>query len=98
MKVGFQSEELNRSGELFIGGHLELNIKVIDGSSMILAVVLNTIPRGTTQILFRGVLCKVAFTIVSALCEQGIQVAMLYEDKKLQLCARTRGNVVINKA
>ncbi|KAI3444860.1 hypothetical protein Pfo_001525 [Paulownia fortunei] len=65
-----QGEELNRSGALFIERHPKLNTKVVDGSSLAVAVVLNSIPRGTNEILFRGSLSKIAFAIVSALASR----------------------------
>jgi len=37
-------------------------------------VVLNSIPKGTTQVFLRGNLTKVAYAIADALCEMGIQV------------------------
>nr|GEY07876.1 protein eceriferum 1-like isoform X1 [Tanacetum cinerariifolium] len=44
-----QGDELNKSGELFIRRNPELKVKLVDGSSLAVAVVLNSIPRGTTQ-------------------------------------------------
>ncbi|EEF35903.1 very-long-chain aldehyde decarbonylase CER1 [Ricinus communis] len=70
-----QGEELNRYGEAYMVKHPRLGIKVVDGSSLAVAVVLNSIPKGTTQLLFRGRLSKVAFAVVLGLCQRGIQVA-----------------------
>ncbi|XP_057807547.1 very-long-chain aldehyde decarbonylase CER1-like isoform X2 [Salvia miltiorrhiza] len=69
-----QSEELNRSGGIFIERYPKLKTKVVDGSSLAVAIVLNRIPKGTTEILFRGALSKLALAIVSALSHNGIQV------------------------
>ncbi|KAK6119310.1 hypothetical protein DH2020_046945 [Rehmannia glutinosa] len=92
---GAKGEELNRSGAIFIEKHPKLNIKLVDGSSLAVALVLNTIPKGTTEILFRGKLSKIAFAIVSALCQKGIKVATLYQNEKLKLAARSQSNNVL---
>jgi aldehyde decarbonylase len=69
-----QGEELNKNGELYIQKYPQLRIKLVDGSSLAVAVVLNSIPKGTTQVFLRGNLTKVAYAIANALCERGIQV------------------------
>ncbi|XP_047965877.1 very-long-chain aldehyde decarbonylase CER1-like isoform X2 [Salvia hispanica] len=93
-----QSEELNKSGQLFIERHPKLKTKVVDGSSLAVAIVLNNIPKGTTQVLFRGALSKLAYAIVSALSHRGILVATLYETEKLKLSSTTEAKVVISKS
>ncbi|KAK2968504.1 hypothetical protein RJ640_027554, partial [Escallonia rubra] len=75
-----QGEELNGNGELYIRRHPELKVKLIDGSSLAVAVVLNSIPKGTTQVALRGNLSKVAYSIAFILCRRGIQVATSHED------------------
>ncbi|KVH97214.1 Fatty acid hydroxylase [Cynara cardunculus var. scolymus] len=79
-KYKIQNEELNRSGELFIRRNPKLKVKVVDGSSLAVAVVLNTIPKGTTQVVFRGYFNKVACSLALALCHKGIQVVTSRED------------------
>ena len=69
-----QSEELNAHGALYVKRHPQLKIRVVDGSSLAVAVVLNNIPKGATQVLLRGKLTKVAYEVVSALCQKGIKV------------------------
>jgi aldehyde decarbonylase len=69
-----QGEEFNKNGELYIQKYPQLRIKLVDGSSLAVAVVLNSIPKGTTQVFLRGNLTKVAYAIANALCERGIQV------------------------
>lgn len=69
-----QEEELNTYGGLYISKHPKLNVKVVDGSSLAVALVLHTIPKGTTQVLFKGKLTKVASAIAFHLCQKGIQV------------------------
>ncbi|KAL3651163.1 hypothetical protein CASFOL_007566 [Castilleja foliolosa] len=94
-----QDDELNRNGAIFVEKHEKLKVKVIDGSGLAVAVVINSIPKGITEILFRGKLSKIAFAIVSALCQQGIKVATLYESEKIELCARSQSsNVFVSKS
>ncbi|KAA8520392.1 hypothetical protein F0562_014648 [Nyssa sinensis] len=83
-----QGEELNRNGELYIRRQPQLKVKVVDGSSLAVAVVLNSIPKGTTQVLLRGHLSKVAYSIALALCQMDIQVATLHKDEYYKLNAR----------
>ncbi|KAJ9565727.1 hypothetical protein OSB04_001693 [Centaurea solstitialis] len=75
-----QGEDLNRNGELFIRRNPRLKVRVVDGSSLAVAVVLNTIPRGTTQVVFKGNFNKVASYLALALCHRGIQVAVSQKD------------------
>ncbi|KAH7525284.1 hypothetical protein FEM48_Zijuj06G0208600 [Ziziphus jujuba var. spinosa] len=84
-KYKFQSEELNRYGRLYVEKNPKLKVKLVDGSSLAVAVVLNNIPKGTTQVLLRGKLAKVAYALALALCQKGIQVATLNEDEYLKL-------------
>lgn len=71
-----QDEKLNANGELFLRRHPQLRVKVVDGSSLAVAVVLNSIPKGTTQVVLRGNLSKVAYSVALALCQGGIQVSL----------------------
>lgn len=70
-----QEEGLNRNGDLFLRKHPQLNVKLVDGSSLAVAIVLNSIPKGTTQVVLRGNLTKVAYSLALALCQGGIQVS-----------------------
>ncbi|KAF3447610.1 hypothetical protein FNV43_RR12797 [Rhamnella rubrinervis] len=80
-----QGEELNGYGGVYVQRHPKLKINVVDGSSLAVAVVLNTIPKGTTQVLLRGNLTKVAYAIAFALCHKDTQVAVLHEDEYTKL-------------
>ena len=51
-------------------------MKVVDGSSLAVAVLLNRIPRGTTQVVLRGKLTKVAYALAFNLCQRGIKVRL----------------------
>ncbi|KAK4488580.1 hypothetical protein RD792_004346 [Penstemon davidsonii] len=98
---GVKEEGLNKYGELFIGKHPQLKVKLIDGSSLAVAVVLNSIPKGTKEVVIRGNLTKVACSIALALCQGGIQVFTLREDEykmlKAKLSNEATNNLVLSK-
>ncbi|XP_072955630.1 very-long-chain aldehyde decarbonylase GL1-4-like [Typha angustifolia] len=71
-----QAKELNGSGELYIQKYPKLRVRIVDGSSLATAVVLNSIPPGTNQVLLCGSLSKVSCATAIALCQKGIQVIM----------------------
>ncbi|XP_077252791.1 very-long-chain aldehyde decarbonylase GL1-5-like [Tasmannia lanceolata] len=87
-----QGEELNNNGELYLRKHPNLKIKIMDGSSLAVAVVLKSIPKGTKQVLLIGNLSKTGCAVAQALCQKGIQVAMgrrdEFEKLKLQFPAK----------
>ncbi|XP_077252793.1 very-long-chain aldehyde decarbonylase GL1-5-like isoform X2 [Tasmannia lanceolata] len=87
-----QGEELNNNGELYLRKHPNLKIKIMDGSSLAVAVVLKSIPKGTKQVLLIGNLSKTGCAVAQALCQKGIQVAMARRDEfeklKLQFPAK----------
>lgn len=68
---------MNAYGKLYVKRYPQLKVKIVDGSSLAAAVVLNSIPKGTIQVLLRGELTKVAYAIAYALCQKGIQVNYL---------------------
>lgn len=72
--LSLQGEELNRCGELYIEKYPKLKVKLVDGSSLAAAIILNNIPKETTQVLFKGNITKVAKAVASALGEKGVQV------------------------
>jgi len=73
-----QGEELNMYGGLYVSKHPKLKVKIVDGSSLAVAVVLNSIPKGTTQVLLRGKLTKVAYGLAYSLCQQNVQVSFFF--------------------
>ncbi|KAK8629589.1 hypothetical protein V6N13_078424 [Hibiscus sabdariffa] len=97
-----QSEELNKYGEVYVKKHPKLRVKLVDGSSLAVAVLLNTIPKGTTQVLLRGKLTKVAVAVAFALCQKGIQVAVTREDEYEKLDksfgTKSEGKLVMSKS
>ncbi|KMS99858.1 hypothetical protein BVRB_1g017100 [Beta vulgaris subsp. vulgaris] len=95
-----QGEQFNKNGEIYMQKHPNLKVKVVDGSSLAVAVVLNSIPVGTSQVLFRGRLSKVAYSIVCTLCHRGIQVATIrkveYEKLKKALTVEDGSNLALS--
>ncbi|KAL2319374.1 hypothetical protein Fmac_028343 [Flemingia macrophylla] len=96
-----QDEELNIYGGLYVSRNPKIKVKVVDGSSLVVAIVINNIPKGTTQVLLRGKLTKVAYALAYALCQQGIKVATMHTDDytRLQNSSYNFGsNLVIAKS
>ncbi|KAL5560639.1 hypothetical protein UlMin_036850 [Ulmus minor] len=80
-----QSEELNRYGELYVQRHPKLKTKVVDGSSLAVAVVLNSKPT------------KVAYAILYTLYQKGIQViAQLHEEEFVEFNTKLDANSASN--
>ncbi|XP_010480305.1 PREDICTED: protein CER1-like 1 isoform X1 [Camelina sativa] len=87
MSLGLMNttEELNGYGELYVQKHPKLKIRLVDGSSMAAAVVVNSIPKGTTEVVFRGNITKIASAIVFSLSQKGIKVVVLREEEYTKL-------------
>ncbi|KAE8714859.1 Protein ECERIFERUM 1 [Hibiscus syriacus] len=94
------SEELNKYGEVYARKHPKLKVKLVDGSSLAVAVLLNNISKGTTQLLLRGKLTKVAVAVAFALSRKGIQVSVPREDEyeKLDKSFGSEGKLVMSKS
>lgn len=75
--LNVQHDDFSRNVELYMKKNPHLKIKVVDGSSLAAAIVLNSIPKETTQVLVRGRVSKEACILVQALCEKGIKVIKL---------------------
>ncbi|KAF4395290.1 hypothetical protein F8388_001677 [Cannabis sativa] len=82
---GVKKEDLNAYGEIYVKRYPELKVKVVDGSSLAVGVILNSIPKGTTQVLLTGNLTKVAYAVALALSHKGIQVASSKEEEYKKL-------------
>ncbi|XP_060219089.1 very-long-chain aldehyde decarbonylase CER1-like isoform X2 [Lycium barbarum] len=97
-----QAKQLNSNGELYIRKNPQLKVKVVDGSSLAVAVVINSIPKGTSQVVLRGRLSKVAYSIALALCQGGIQVVTLGEEEykrlKAKLTPEAAAHLVLSKS
>uniref|UniRef100_A0A0E0DG35 aldehyde oxygenase (deformylating) n=1 Tax=Oryza meridionalis TaxID=40149 RepID=A0A0E0DG35_9ORYZ len=73
------AEQLNGSGELFAKKYPRLRVRLIDGSGLATAVVLNSIPFGTKQVFLCGSNSKVTHATAIALCQRGVQVILNQE-------------------
>ncbi|KAK0583457.1 hypothetical protein LWI29_037204 [Acer saccharum] len=97
-----QGEGLNKNGEIYIERNPKLKIKVVDGSSLAAAIVVNSIPKGTTQVVVRGKLTKVACATASVLCKMGIKVSAIckndYEKLKLVVTEDFHNNLVLSSS
>ncbi|KAJ6680748.1 FATTY ACID HYDROXYLASE SUPERFAMILY PROTEIN [Salix purpurea] len=101
--MNLKGEDLNMYGELYVQKYPRLKTKVVDGSSLAVAAVLNSIPKAATQVLHRGNISKVASAVVLNLCQRGIQVAVPSEDdyKKLKKSfgiRSDRNNLILSKS
>ncbi|PPD81165.1 hypothetical protein GOBAR_DD21902 [Gossypium barbadense] len=101
-EINEQGEEMNMYGGVYMQKHPQLKVKLVDGSSLAVAVVLNSIPKRTTQVVLRGKLTKVACALAFALCQKRIQVSVLREDEyeKLDklLGTKSEGKLVLSKS
>lgn len=95
-----QNRELNRNGDFYVEKYPELNVKIVDGSSLAIAIVLNNIPEGTKEVLLRGKITKIIYPIVAVICHKGIKVATLYEDEHSMLKDNTKyhHNLVLSRS
>ncbi|KAK7287209.1 hypothetical protein RIF29_00340 [Crotalaria pallida] len=83
-----QGEKLNKNGELYIKTYPQLKIKIVDGSSLVVAIVLNSIPKETAEVLLCSKITKVSFAIANGLCERGIKITTMYNDDYAYLQSR----------
>ncbi|KAL5712462.1 aldehyde oxygenase (deformylating) [Ranunculus cassubicifolius] len=58
-----QGEELNGNGELYIQKYPKLKVRLVDGSSLAAAAVLNSIPKGTNLVRLTGNMSKVGYAL-----------------------------------
>ncbi|RWR96549.1 protein ECERIFERUM 1-like protein isoform X1 [Cinnamomum micranthum f. kanehirae] len=97
-----QGEELNGNGVLYLQKHPNLRVKIVDGTSLAVAVVLNSIPKDTAQVLMRGNLTKTGYAVAEALCQRSIQVVTVrreeFEKLKLRLPAKMRGHLALSSS
>ncbi|KAI3971382.1 hypothetical protein MKX01_008226 [Papaver californicum] len=98
-RYSFQGEELNGNGELYLQKNPKLNIRIVDGSSLAVAVILNSIPQGTKEVLLRGNLSKVVYAVAEKLCQKGVKVAMVssndLKNLKLSLSTELWNNLIL---
>lgn len=87
-----QDEDLNQNGEVYIAKNPKLKLRVVDGSCLAVAAVLNSIPQGTKQVIIRGKLSKVGFVVAKTLLSQGkLQVIAIHSKELNALKLRLPG-------
>ncbi|KAG9445775.1 hypothetical protein H6P81_011903 [Aristolochia fimbriata] len=95
-----QSEELNENGELYLQKNPKLKVRIVDGNTLAAALVINSIPEGTKQVLMRGRVSKVSYAVAVALSQKGVQVNVVqreeYEKLKLQMPAKFATHLVLS--
>ncbi|KAG9440242.1 hypothetical protein H6P81_020407 [Aristolochia fimbriata] len=93
-----QSEELNQNGDLYLQKHPKLKVRLVDGTALACAVVLNGIPQGTKRVIMRGKISKTSCGIVFGLCQKGIKVQTVckfeHQLLKTQLPTKLWSNLV----
>ncbi|KAI5015823.1 hypothetical protein ZWY2020_059362 [Hordeum vulgare] len=95
-----QALSLNGSGELYVQKYPKCRVRLVDGTSLAAAVVTNSIPHGTDQIVLAGSISKVARAVAAALCRKNVKVIMInmrdYEFLKPKIPADTAGNLLLS--
>ncbi|XP_068656121.1 very-long-chain aldehyde decarbonylase GL1-5-like [Aristolochia californica] len=95
-----QSEELNENGKLYLQKHPKLKVRLVDGTALVAAVVLNGIPQDTNKVIMRGELSKACHAIVLGLCQKAIKVSTVckseHQQLKRQLPAKFWSNLVLS--
>lgn len=69
-----QAHSLNGSGEIYLQKYPKLGVRLVDGTSLAAAVVIDNIPKGTNQVILAGKISKVARSVVAALCKKNVKV------------------------
>ncbi|KAL0547965.1 hypothetical protein IC582_012404 [Cucumis melo] len=87
-----QGDELNKHGAIYVERNPKLKVRVVDGNSLAVAVVLNNIPKFATQVLLIGKVTKLACAIYHSLSKRGIQIVVLNEQNYKKLINRKPSN------
>eukprot|EP00253_Pinus_taeda_P019193 PITA_19193 len=79
-----KNEDLNRSGKQFVKQHENLRIRIVDGSTLAAAFILNSIPEKETSevLIISGGACKLESGIARVLCERGVSVQLLVDSEE----------------
>ncbi|XP_020115292.1 protein ECERIFERUM 1-like [Ananas comosus] len=96
-----QGDELNGYGKLYVKRNPTLKLRIVDGTSLAVALVLNNIPKGINNVLLIGKPSKMAYTLSLALCQREVQVEMvqkdLYELMLFRLPLEMKNRLVLSK-
>ncbi|KAJ0966529.1 hypothetical protein J5N97_023446 [Dioscorea zingiberensis] len=98
-----QGEELmNGNGEYYLHKNPKFKVRIVDGTGLAVAVVLNTVPQETKRVIFRGKLSKMAYQLVLALCQREIKVGMIEENEcenlKQKIPPEMRNNLTLSNS
>ncbi|XP_072965047.1 very-long-chain aldehyde decarbonylase GL1-6-like [Typha angustifolia] len=95
-----QGDELNGYGEFYIRKNPNLKTKIVDGTSLAVAVVLHSVPESTKNVLLIGKFSKTSYFLSLALCQREVQVEVvqkeLYKLLKLQLPSELQKHLVLS--
>ena len=69
-----QNEALNGGGTLFVKKHPDLRVRVVHGNTLTAAVILNGIPKGTSEVFMTGATSKLGRAIALYLCRRKVRV------------------------
>jgi len=69
-----QNEALNGGGTLFVKKHPDLRVRVVHGNTLTAAVILNEIPKGTSEVFMTGATSKLGRAIALYLCRKRVRV------------------------
>ncbi|KAG0483008.1 hypothetical protein HPP92_011092 [Vanilla planifolia] len=69
-----QANQPNGHGKLYLYKRPMLKVRIVDESSLATIVILNSIRQDIKQILFKGHITKVAYTVIQGLCCKGVKV------------------------
>ncbi|KAK3133380.1 hypothetical protein QOZ80_6AG0535810 [Eleusine coracana subsp. coracana] len=72
-----KNEALNGGGTLFVNKLPDLRVRVVHGNTLTAAVILNEIPKGTTEVFLTGATSKLGRAIALYLCKKQIRVMMM---------------------
>ncbi|CAM0901568.1 unnamed protein product [Alopecurus aequalis] len=71
-----QAHGVNEYGGLYLKKYPNLAVRLVDGSTLAAAVVVNSIPEGTEQVVLAGNISKVALAVASSLCNKNVKVTV----------------------
>ncbi|KAL4190491.1 hypothetical protein AMTRI_Chr07g75910 [Amborella trichopoda] len=95
-----QGEEFNKNGELYLHNREKLKTRIVDGSTLSAATVLNGIPHGTQKVLIRGCLTKTLFTTALALLERRTKIVVIrteeYENLKMRIPSKYQSGISLS--
>ncbi|KAH9315167.1 hypothetical protein KI387_023794, partial [Taxus chinensis] len=77
-----QSEDLNGGGELFLKRHRDLKIRIVDGSTLAAAVVLNSVPLWAREAFICGGESKLGCAIICLLSQRGLTIQLHTESRE----------------